>query len=111
VKYILAISLLLLSGKIYPQTDSLIFTTNSEISVTRYIIQQSADTSNWVNDTTFIPKKNITNRYSYNLTKKNIYFRVKAVMTQGNYFTFAIGYFNKPPTLNIYPNIFNQTLN
>jgi hypothetical protein len=93
------------------QSDSLYFKTNAEIGVLRYVIQTSSDTLTWSRLDTISPKKNTVNEYKYPLTQKNIYYRIKAVMTQGNYFTFALAYFNKPPTLNIYPNTFNKTLN
>jgi hypothetical protein len=89
----LSFILLSFSLKSYSQTDSLVFYTNAEISVNRYVIQQSSDTSNWANIAIVQPIKKSTNRYAYPLTQKNIYYRIKAVMEQGNYFTFVIPYF------------------
>ena len=102
--------LFLIPLKSFSQTDSLVFITNSEINVTRYVIQQSADTTTWANVIAIQPQKNITNRYSYPLTLINKYYRVKSVMSKGNYFSDVVAYFNKPPVLNIYPNTFNKTL-
>ena len=42
---------------------------------------------------TISTKKNTVNDYKYPLTQKNIYYRIKAVMEQGNYYTFALAYF------------------
>lgn len=103
--------LFLIPLKSFSQSDSLVFITNSEINVTRYVIQHTQDTTTaWVNDTAFQPKKNISNRYTYTLSLINKYYRVQAVMNKGNYFSDIVSYFNKPPTLNIYPNTFNKTL-
>lgn len=110
LKYILFI-ILYTPIKSFAQSDSLVFITNSEINVTRYVIQHTQDTTTaWVNDTIFQPKKNISNRYTYNLSLINKYYRVQAVMNKGNYFSDVVAYFNKPPILNIYPNTFNKTL-
>ena len=100
---------LFLSFKSYGQ-DSLYFKTNAEIGVVNYIIQSATDTSKWTGVATIVPLKKEENEYQYPLTQKNLYYRIRAVMQSGNYYTFALAYFNKPPTLNIYPNTFNKTL-
>lgn len=110
MKNIIAI-LFLIPLKSFSQSDSLVFITNSEINVTRYVIQHTQDTTTaWVNDTIFQPKKNISNRYAYTLSLINKYYRVQAVMNKGNYFSYVVAYFNKPPSLDIQPSYFKGTL-
>lgn len=85
--------LFLIPFNTFAQNDSLVWTTNNELGVISFAVQQSLDTANWNTLAQVSPRRKDTNIYSFSLPVNNSYYRVVANMLGG------IKYRTKPDLL------------
>lgn len=108
MRNLLLILLVMSSFDSFCQQYEIHWTTNSEIGVLNYKVEQSIDTILWNVLTTVTPaKKPDSNKYSYPLPFINAYVRINANMIQGNYYTKPI--YVIVDTSVITPSIINAT--
>lgn len=102
--------ILLFSIKAYGQDTLYISTVAYDLGVSNYVIQSSTDSVNWKRVIQIQPQGNPGSNVYKIPIQKGFYYRAKANMIQGTYFTNTLAYFNISPNLNIYPSYFSNSL-